>query len=285
MRKVIGLASAHIREEAIQLLRSQGYRALSQVEKLLDWDSDFGMTNKAMAYQLGLKDHQLKYLIFRKEIREREKKKNIARKEVRTINLVEYQSTSLGFKITAPRDWRICVDGYQSEKEIAKTIDIIYKEYLKTVSKPRLSRNDFRFLADRNFDALKFGVSAEKVGAFSAVPLSTLGDVGLDVVKIEFDSPIADSIELYELDKRSQEDVMWGNRPSRKVNVDGMPGIKYYFVPYGLSANTTHWLKYYNLYLADGNMGWIISCMCEVRFFVKYKPIFEKIVLSFERSL
>jgi len=155
---------------------------------------------------------------------------------------------------------------------------------LKTHPDPLLSRNDFRALADRNFDALKFGVSAEKVGAFNAVPLSTLGDVSLDVVKIEFDSPIADPIELYELDKRPQEEVMWGNRPSRKVNVDGMSGIKYYFIPYGLSANSAHWLKYYNLYLVDGNMGWIISCMCEVRFFVKYKPIFDKMVLSFERS-
>lgn len=278
------LPPPHVQEEASALLRAQGIRAYSQVERLLGWRSIRGMTTKEMACQLGIKDHQLKYLIRRKEIGERQRKLNAAKKEARGMDLVEYQSTELGFRISAPLNWKVTIDGYQSEKDLARTIDIVYQEYLRTLPETRLSKADFRSLAYRSFDAYKFGVPAEKVGTFSAAPLNALGDIGLDVVKIRFDSPIRDSNDLFELDRRPQEEVFWGGRPTRKVRVDGMLGTRYYFIPHGLSAHTGDWLKYSNLYLVDRNIGWIISCTCEARFFDKYKPVFERVALSFERS-
>lgn len=104
-----------------------------------------------------------------------------------------------------------------------------------------------------------------------------------DVTKLKLTEAI-NALELYKLDKPLPEDVPSGSRPSRGIIVDGLHGVKYFFIfDTGETNIQSDMTKFLNIYLAENDEGWIISCSCKAEVFNKYKPVFERIIGSFRR--
>jgi len=122
-------------------------------------------------------------------------------------------------------------------------------------------------------------------GVFEATPVdSDDEELGVLVTKLKLSKSMT-ALELYNLDKPLPEDVPWGNRPSKGINVDGLHGVKYYYVlDTGETTNGQELPKYFNVYLAESGEGWIISCTCKVRSYDNYKPFFDRIIGSFRRN-
>src|SRR6266496_1384771 len=62
-----GALSPEIRRQALEILRSQGRRGLNDVEKILGWEGQTGITVIRIAQQLGITKGQLRYMLFRNE--------------------------------------------------------------------------------------------------------------------------------------------------------------------------------------------------------------------------
>ena len=109
-------------------------------------------------------------------------------------------------------------------------------------------------------------------------------DPSVDVTKLKLTKPMT-ALELYELDKPPSEQVPTGSRPSKGVDVDGLHGVKYYYVfDIGETRKISEMHKFFNVYLAQNDEGWIISCLCKEAVFRKYKAIFDRIITSFRRT-
>jgi hypothetical protein len=105
----------------------------------------------------------------------------------------------------------------------------------------------------------------------------------VEVTKLRL-TRIMTPLELYQLDKPRPEAVPWGNRPSKGITVNGLQGIKYYYIfDTGETRNMSEMPQFFNIYLTEGQTGWIISCSCLAKVFPKYKEIFTKIISSFRR--
>jgi len=105
----------------------------------------------------------------------------------------------------------------------------------------------------------------------------------VEVIKLNLSRSMS-SLELYQTDKPSPELVPWGNRPSKGITVNGLQGVKYYYIfDTGKTRNMTEMPQFFNVYLTEEQAGWIISCSCLARVFPKYKKIFTKIISSFRR--
>ena len=105
----------------------------------------------------------------------------------------------------------------------------------------------------------------------------------VEVTKLKLTRPMT-PLELYQLDKPNPEDVPWGNRPSKGIIVDGLQGIKYYYIfDTGETRNMSEMPQFFNVYLTEEEVGWIISCSCIARAFPRYKEIFTRIIGSFHR--
>jgi hypothetical protein len=106
----------------------------------------------------------------------------------------------------------------------------------------------------------------------------------VEVIKLKLTRSMT-PLELYQLDKPSPEEVPWNNRPSKGITVDGLQGIKYYYIfGAGETRDMAEMPQYFNVYLTEDEVGWIISCSCMERVFRKYKAIFTRTISSFRRT-
>jgi hypothetical protein len=118
-----------------------------------------------------------------------------------------------------------------------------------------------------------------ELGLFTVSSSGSDDSPGADIVKLRLTKFIT-ALELYKMDKPLSEHALTGNRSKWGVDVDGLHGEKYYYIP----AIRDIWLpKVVNVYLTDGDEGWIISCSCKAKAFDHYKPVFERIINSFQR--
>jgi len=119
-----------------------------------------------------------------------------------------------------------------------------------------------------------------EVGYFEASPSNDEDYPSVEVTKLKLIRSMT-PLELYQLDKPSPEAVPWGNRPSKGIVVDGLQGVKYYYI-YDCGERDDN-TQFFNVYLTEEQTGWIISCSCVARAFPKYKNIFTTIIGSFRR--
>ncbi len=126
-------------------------------------------------------------------------------------------------------------------------------------------------------------LSQMEEGYFEASPPDDENYPSVEVTKLNLSRSMS-PLELYQLDKPNPEAVPWGNRPSKGITVDGLQGVKYYYIfDTGETRNMAEMPQFFNVYLIEEQAGWIISCSCLARIFPKYKKIFTKIVSSFHR--
>lgn len=120
-------------------------------------------------------------------------------------------------------------------------------------------------------------------GYFEASPLDDKDYPSVEITKLKLTRSIT-PLELYKLDKPNPEVVPWGNHPSKGIKVDSLQGIKYYYIfDTGETRNMNDMPKFFNVYLIEDEIGWIISCSCIARAFPRYKEIFTHIIGSFHR--
>ncbi len=122
-----------------------------------------------------------------------------------------------------------------------------------------------------------------EVGYFEVSPPDDKDYPSVKVTKLKLTRSMT-PLELYQLDKPNSEVVSWGNRPSKGIIVDGLQGIKYYYIfDTGETRNMNDMPQFFNVYLIENEIGWIISCSCIARAFPRYKEIFTRIIGSFHR--
>lgn len=135
----------------------------------------------------------------------------------------------------------------------------------------------------REQEGKRKALSQMEEGYFEASPPDDENYSSVEVTKLKLTRSMT-PLELYQLDKPSPEAVPWGNRPSKGITVDGLQGIKYYYIfDTGETRNMSDMPQFFNVYLTEGQTGWIISCSCIARAFSKYKGIFITIIDSFRR--
>lgn len=126
-------------------------------------------------------------------------------------------------------------------------------------------------------------LSQMEEGYFEASPLDDANYPSVEVTKLNLSRSMS-PLELYQLDKPSSEAVPQGNRPSKGITVDGLQGVKYYYIyDTGETRNWAEMTKFFNVYLIEKHSGWIITCSCLTKVFPKYKENFTKIISSFRR--
>lgn len=377
------LAPPEIRHKALGMLRSRGYRALSEVEQLLRGSQVIRMTLRRMAQQLGITEGQLHYMLFRKEIRKQAKERRIAEKEARNTKYMTYTSSKLKFSLSFPADWRVTTDMLQIESD-GITLEQAYADFQKMFPDSGVSLEDYRrevdewepqreipaeeayqrLLEEERAKAARFKefkkayerdrrqayrlffekllgtpldeeikalasrqLSAENAyngliedpqtflvsfsefkeqyewdqrerraseekraklsqmeqGLFEASHPNSEDAPSVEVTKLKLTKPMT-ALELYQLDKPPPEHVPTGSRPSKGIDVDGLHGVKYYYVfDTGDTRKIWEMPKFFNIYLVDNDTGWIISCSCKDEAFKNYKPVFERIIGSFRR--
>ena len=123
-----------------------------------------------------------------------------------------------------------------------------------------------------------------EVGYFEASPHDDEDYPCAEVTKLELTSPMS-ALNLYGLDKPNPEAVPQANRPAKGMEVDGLTAVKYFFIfDTGETSKMWEMPKFFNVYLAKNDEGWIISCSCKEEAFNNYKPVFEHIIRSFRRT-
>ncbi len=247
------LAPPEIRHKALEMLRSRGHGALREVEELLGWESSIGMFQSLMAKKLGITIWQLSYMLSRDKLQKDAKERRIAEKKARNIDYKIYTSSKLKFSITFPVDWRVTTDMLWTESD------------------------------GSTLEAQRSKPTQMELGLFQAILYKSEDNLSVEVAKFELTKPMT-AIELYELDKPPNEQVPIGNRPSKGIDLDGLHGVKYYYV-FNTGEKNKMWEmpKFFNVYLTENKVGWIISCSCKEGAFKNYKPVFESIISSFQR--
>ena len=167
--------SEDTRARALKALRSKGYRALSEVERMLGWDKVYGITNYILAKKLGVTENQIKYMLFAKEYREEAKSRRVANNYSKVIEFANYHSTEQDFSISYPKEWVVTADEqYQEEYVLFSNGD---NEF------PKIELGLFQVCHPNEND--EYCAMAE-------------------VVKLKFVSPIS-ALELFKLDKPPHE--------------------------------------------------------------------------------
>lgn len=294
------------RTEALKLLRSKGAVALNKVQKLLGWEGSIGMGQREMAQRLGITVGQLRYLLNRDYLRKKDKERRIAECDAEKIAFVTYTSHKHRFSISLPENWRVITDTYEWSR--------LAQEYLEHVSQSKPGKKPGRFLgysriseagligkltdfverlvAKEEYERRKANAEQHArleqmaTGLFQAERPDHKDEAFVEVTKLQLDGPLT-ALNLYELDKCLPEEVAWGNRPKNGIVVDGLTGIVYYhMLHYDYSPQDEP--VFFNVYLADGLEGWILSCQCRYgepyfKTFKRYKPMFKRIISSFKR--
>jgi len=275
------LAPPEIRHKALEMLRSRGHRALREVEELLGWESSIGMFQSHMDRKLGVTIWQLQYMLFRDKLQKDAKERRIAEKKARNIDYKIYTSSKLKFSIAFPADWRVTTDVLWAELD-GITLEQAYAAFSKMFPDSVKSMEDYKRERDE-LEAQRSKSTQMELGLFQAILHNSEDDLSVEVTKLEFTKPRT-AIELYESDKPPEEQVPIGNRPSKGINLDGLHGVKYYYV-FNTGETNKMWEmpKFFNVYLTENKVGWIISCSCKEGAFKNYKPVFESIISSFQR--
>jgi DNA-binding CsgD family transcriptional regulator len=295
-----------VRAEALELLRSKGSVALNEVERLLGWESSFGMTNRQMAQKLDITEGQLKYLLYRDYLRVKAKERRIAESDAKKIAFVTHTSHKLRFSISLPENWRVITDTHEWSRLAQEYLE--YFLHSKSKKKPtrflayaRVSDDgrirpltDFeeRLVAKEEYEERKANAEQHArleqmaTGIFQAELPDHKDEAFVEVTRLQLDGPLT-ALDLYELDKYLPEEVPWGSRSKKGMVVDGLSGVVYYHMMH-YDDSPQDELVFFNVYLADGLEGWILSCQCRYgdfyfKTFTKYKPIFRHIISSFKR--
>ena len=135
----------------------------------------------------------------------------------------------------------------------------------------------------RGQERRKEELSQMEEGYFEASPPDDENYPSAEVTKLNLSRSMI-PLELYQLDKPSPEGVPQGIHPSKGITVDGLQGVKYYYIyDTGETRNMAEMTKFFNVYLIEEQTGWIITCSCLTKVFPKYKEIFTKIISSFRR--
>lgn len=294
------------RSQAVNLLREKGRLAWRDVEKLMGWEGPVSVTHRVMARQLGITEGQLKHLLWRLDLREREKQARISESNARHIAFSTHFSRELGFSISLPAGWCVITDT-QEVSRLAQT-QLEYVRRTKPGKKPTRGWAYARTAEDGSIRPLTEVEEVEKAkrefdecvadaeryarleqmttGLFQA-ELPTGDDAAfMEVTKLRLHSPVT-ALQLYTFDKHPPEMVPWGSRPSTGMVVDGLLGVVYYFMMDTGDA-TQEQPVFFNVYLAERNEGWVLSCQCRYgdfyfKTFRTYKPIFKRIIGSFRR--
>lgn len=300
------LPSAEVRTEAINLLRSKGAAALKKVQKLLGWKSSIGMGQREMSQKLGISIGQLRYLLKRDYLRKKEKDRRIAESYAEKIEFTTYTSHKHRFSISLPENWRVITDTHEWSKLAQDYLEYFIqskpgKKPMRFLGYSRISVDgrireltDFeeRLVAKEEFEERRANaeqhVRIDKMatGLFQAELPDHKDEAFIEVIKLQMDGPLT-ALDLYELDKYLPEEIAWGNRPKNGIVVDGLSGVVYYhMMRYDYSPQDE--IVFFNVYLADGLEGWILSCQClcgdfYFKTFERYKPIFRRIISSFKR--
>ena len=275
------LAPPEIRHKSLEMLRSRGHRVLREVEKLLGWEISIGMFDGLMAKKLGITIWQLRYMLFRDKIKKDAKERRIAEKKARNIDYKIYTSSKLKFSIAFPSDWRVTTDMLWAESD-GITLEQAYAAFSKMFPDSVKSMEDYKRERDE-LEAQRSKSAQMELGLFQAFLHNSKDNLSVEVAKLELNKPMT-ALELYELDKPPEEQVPIGNRPSKGINLDGLQGVKYYYV-FNTGETNKIWEmpKFFNVYLAENKAGWIISCSCREGAFKNYKPVFERIIRSLQR--
>jgi len=310
------------RAKAIKMLRSRQCDALREVEKLLGWESSIAMGDNLMAQMLGITKWQLLYMIFHDKSQKKTNERLIAEKEARNIKYTNYTSSKLRFSISYPTDWKVNTDRLETEPGL--NWEGVYEAFRHTVPDSATNLEYFKHQAENpsgqigaeeayeklleglkgsamDFEKFKDNYlkdqekqrEAERrreelnhmqMGYFEVSPHDDADYPSIEVTKLKLIRSTT-PLELYQLDKPNPEEVPWGNRPSTGITVDGLHGIKYYYIlDTGETRVMTEMPRFFNVYLTENKLGWIISCSCKEGIFRKYKPVFTYIVNRFRRT-
>ena len=300
------LVDLQVRRKALELLRTHGYRAIEDIERIFGWERPIRMPAHRMAQLLGITKNQLRYLLFRTELKKKAKESRRAKKEARNVLFTTYTSNRFKFTISYPSDWRVSADTLWSEGNdinpeqfnviiqkgpMASGLNIDHteeridaqkakKEIPAEYSFPKLKEyHEWLLQRQKQKDEDEAELHRMELGLFTISSSNSDDFPSIDIVKLGLTKPLT-AFELYEMDKPLSEHVLTGNRSKWGIDVDGLHGEKYYYIP----AIHDNWLpKFLNVYLTVGNDGWIISCSCKADVFDHYKPVFERIINSFQR--
>lgn len=255
------------KRSAVSPLR-EGYRGLQRVEALIGKGE---LRNYAqLADVLGVSESRIKYLIFRKERLAESKARNLNRKASKKVELVARSCDSLSFEISLPDDWRM-----QAPHTFAEELHEI--ENLRGEFKKLDYNIDREFLAKTMLAwSERLGEAPSEISIVTAEQSELLAMTTIEVYKVNFSKPVS-ALDFYNQDKLPAEEVRWGNRPGRVAKVDNMETVKYYYCQDRGSP------KVCNLYMVEGNIGWLVSAFCKLDHFEDYKFIFERIQKSFRR--
>ncbi len=203
---------------------------------------------------------------------------------------INYTSSKLGFSIFIPSNWKVNSDGLVSDQNNI-TVENLYKTLVEDTGISGISFQEFkkRYEEELKKELDRENIEAEAIfteeGHFEASP--TIDDIdypSIEVIKLNLHRSMT-PIELYQIDKPSSEEVPWGNRPSAGITVDGLKGVKYFYIyDTGETRYLEEMTKFFRVYLTDGEIGWIISCSCVAKAFPNYKNIFTNSVNSFRRA-
>lgn len=300
------LPPPEVRAEALKLLRSKCRVAFHEVERLLGWNSQFGMPQRQMAQKLGITERQLKYLLHRDYLRKKAKEQRTAGNDAKKIAFVIHTSHKLRFSISLPEDWCVTTDTHEWSRLAQEYLEYFLRS--KPGKKPtrflvyaRVSDDDRirpltdfeeRLVAKEEYEERKANAEQHArleqmaTGLFQAELPDHKDEAFVEVTRLQLDGPLT-ALDLYKLDKYLPEEVPWGSRPKKGMIVDGLSGVVYYhMMRYDDSPQDEP--VFFNVYLADGLEGWILSCQCRYgdfyfKTFTKYKPIFRRIINSFKR--
>src|SRR3972149_2944321 len=175
--------------------------------------------------------------------------------------------------------------GMPTDKDIEKeyvsrdlSSEKAYKRLIKDPETFLISFEEFEQQYKEEQERKKEELSQMEEGYFEASPPDDENYPSAEVTKLNIPRSMI-PLELYQLDKPSPEEVSQGIRPSKGITLDGLQGVKYYYIyDTGETRNMAEMTKFFNVYLIEEQTGWIITCSCLTKVFPKYKEIFTKII-------
>ncbi len=227
----------------LAVLRSRGRHALEEVETQLGLGGRVSPPLSLIASRLGIKYHQLRYLLWREYRSEQDRRLRAARRQVSSIAGSIVTSEKLGFRIWLPEGWKVVVDvdDYEEEPEGQNV--------------------------------------GWQSGHWQAEPLDEHDvNASTEVSKFEDRRPTT-THEFYLAQRPSREYLEWATRPPATFRADGLEAIRFYC----LWAGTEEPAYQFSAYMADHRTGWIIECWMASTKTSETRPLFQRIVSSFRR--
>ncbi len=199
-----------------------------------------------------------------------------------------HTSSKLRFSISIPSNWKVNSDCLVSDQNNI-TVENLYKTLVEDTGISGISFQEFkkRYKEELKKELDRENIEAEAIfteeGHFEASPTDDSDYPSVEVIKLNLYRSIP-PIELYQIDKPGSEEVPWGNRPSAGITVDGLKGVKFFYIhDTGKTRYLEEMTKFFRVYLTDGEIGWIIYCSCAAKVFPNYKSKFTNIIKSFKR--